>query len=160
MHKGQGPKEENNMQQNKINASLNEMLASLEIFYHKLQSFHWYVTGHAFFTIHAQLESYYEEVNDEIDEVAEALLKVGGKPVSRLGEFKELSKIQEDSGTYISADELMEKVLEDYRTLLGLATALKTMADEDKSYLVSSEMDDLIASFSKAVWMISQSMMK
>ena len=148
------------MQQNKVNSSMNELLGSLVVFYHKLQSYHWYVTGHAFFTIHAQLESYYDEVNEEIDEVAEALLKIGGKPVSRMSEFLALSKIQEDNGSYINADELMGKVLEDYRLLLGLASNIKKSADEENNYLVSTKMDDLIDSFSKAVWMISQSMIK
>ena len=148
------------MQQNKVNASMNELLGSLVVFYHKLQSFHWFVTGPSFFTIHAQLESYYDEVNEAIDEVAETLLKIGGKPVSRMGEFQELSKIQEDNGTYITADALMGKVLEDYRVLLGLAAAIKTNADEENLYLVSAKMDDLIDSFSKAAWMIAQSMMK
>lgn len=139
---------------------MNELLGSLVVFYHKLQSYHWYVTGHAFFTIHAQLESYYDEVNEEIDEVAEALLKIGGKPASRMSEFLALSKIQEDNGSYINADELMGKVLEDYRLLLGLASSIKESADEENNYLVSTKMDDLIDSFSKAVWMISQSMIK
>lgn len=148
------------MQQNKVNASMNELLGSLVVFYHKLQSYHWYVTGQAFFTIHAQLESYYDEVNEEIDEVAETLLQVGGKPVSRMSEFLKLSKIQEDGGTYIHAEELMGKVLEDYRLLTELTTEIKTSADEEKNYLVSAKMDDLLASFRKAVWMISQSRMK
>lgn len=148
------------MQQNKVNASMNGLLGSLVVFYHKLQSYHWYVTGHAFFTIHAQLESYYDEVNEEIDEVAETLLQVGGKPVSRMSEFLELSKIQEDSGTYISAEDAMEEVLKDYRLLTELTIEIKTSAEEEKNYLVSAKMDDLIASFRKAIWMISQSRMK
>ena len=148
------------MQQNKVNDSMNELLGSLVVFYHKLQSYHWYVTGHAFFTIHAQLESFYDEVNEEIDEVAETLLQVGGKPVSRMSEFLELSKIQEDGGTYICAEEALREVLEDYRLLTELATEITASADEEKNYLVSAKMDDLLASFSKAVWMISQSRMK
>ena len=47
---------------NTLHVSMNELLSTLEVFYHKLQSYHWYVKGHAFFTVHAQLESYYDEV--------------------------------------------------------------------------------------------------
>ena len=148
------------MTKNNVNTSMNELLGSLVVFYHKLQSFHWYVTGHAFFTIHAQLESYYDEVNEQIDEVAETLLKIGGRPVSRMNEFKEVSKIQEDSGTYIGADELMGKVKDDFSLLLGLVEDIKKSADESGEYLVSAKMDDLIDAYSKAVWMISQSMMQ
>ena len=138
---------------------MNELLSSLEVFYHKLQSYHWYVKGHAFFTVHAQLESYYDEVSEEIDEVAETLLMIGGAPVSTLKEFLELSKVSEAEGVYIKADELLPKVRDDYALLEKLAEGVKSTAEEEGNVLVSAKMDDLIESFSKAIWMISQSLM-
>ena len=138
---------------------MNELLSSLEVFYHKLQSYHWYVKGHAFFTVHAQLESYYDEVSEEIDEVAETLLMIGGAPVSTLKEFLELSKVSEAEGVYIKADELLPKVRDDYALLEKLAEGVKNTAEEEGNVLVSAKMDDLIESFSKAIWMISQSLM-
>lgn len=144
---------------NELNVSMNELLSSLEVFYHKLQSYHWYVKGHAFFTVHAQLESYYDEVSEEIDEVAETLLMIGGAPVSTLKEFLELSKVSEAEGVYIKADELLPKVRDDYALLEKLAEGVKNTAEEEGNVLVSAKMDDLIESFSKAIWMISQSLM-
>lgn len=144
---------------NELNVSMNELLSSLEVFYHKLQSYHWYVKGHAFFTVHAQLESYYDEVSEEIDEVAETLLMIGGAPVSTLKEFLELSKVSETEGVYIKADELLPKVRDDYALLEKLAEGVKSTAEEEGNVLVSAKMDDLIESFSKAIWMISQSLM-
>ncbi len=138
---------------------MNELLSSLEVFYHKLQSYHWYVKGHAFFTVHAQLESYYDEVSEEIDEVAETLLMIGGAPVSTLKEFLELSKVSEAEGVYIKADDLLPKVRDDYALLEKLAEGVKSTAEEEGNVLVSAKMDDLIESFSKAIWMISQSLM-
>lgn len=144
---------------NELNVSMNELLSSLEVFYHKLQSYHWYVKGHAFFTAHAQLESYYDEVSEEIDEVAETLLMIGGAPVSTLKEFLELSKVSEAEGVYIKADDLLPKVRDDYALLEKLAEGVKSTAEEEGNVLVSAKMDDLIESFSKAIWMISQSLM-
>ncbi len=144
---------------NELNVSMNELLSSLEVFYHKLQSYHWYVKGHAFFTVHAQLESYYDEVSEEIDEVAETLLMIGGAPVSTLKEFLELSKVSEAEGVYIKADDLLPKVRDDYALLEKLAEGVKSPAEEEGNALVSAKMDDLIESFSKAIWMISQSLM-
>lgn len=138
---------------------MNELLSSLEVFYHKLQSYHWYVKGHAFFTVHAQLESYYDEVSEEIDEVAETLLMIGGAPVSTLKEYLELSKVSEAEGVYIKADDLLPKVRDDYALLEKLAEGVKSTAEEEGNVLVSAKMDDLIESFSKAIWMISQSLM-
>lgn len=144
---------------NELNVSMNELLSSLEVFYHKLQSYHWYVKGHAFFTVHGQLESYYDEVSEEIDEVAETLLMIGGAPVSTLKEFLELSKVSEAEGVYIKADDLLPKVRDDYALLEKLAEGVKSTAEEEGNVLVSAKMDDLIESFSKAIWMISQSLM-
>lgn len=144
---------------NELNVSMNELLSSLEVFYHKLQSYHWYVKGHAFFTVHAQLGSYYDEVSEEIDEVAETLLMIGGAPVSTLKEFLELSKVSEAEGVYIKADDLLPKVRDDYALLEKLAEGVKSTAEEEGNALVSAKMDDLIESFSKAIWMISQSLM-
>lgn len=144
---------------NELNVSMNELLSSLEVFYHKLQSYHWYVKGHAFFTVHGQLESYYDEVSEEIDEVAETLLMIGGAPVSTLKEFLELSKVSEAEGVYIKADDLLPKVRDDYALLEKLAEGVKSTAEEEGNALVSAKMDDLIESFSKAIWMISQSLM-
>ena len=144
---------------NELNVSMNELLSSLEVFYHKLQSYHWYVKGHAFFTVHAQLEAYYDEGSEEIVEVAETLLMIGGAPVSTLKEFLELSKVSEAEGVYIKADDLLPKVRDDYALLEKLAEGVKSTAEEEGNALVSAKMDDLIESFSKAIWMISQSLM-
>lgn len=147
------------MNNNELNAKMNELLSTLEVFYHKLQSYHWYVKGHAFFTVHAQLESYYDEVKEEVDEVAEALLMIGDKPVSTLNEFLDLSKITEGGDVYVRAGELLPVVRDDFALIAKLAEGVKATADREGSALVSTKMDDVIASASKAVWMISQSMM-
>ena len=47
-----------------------------------------------FFTLHTQLESYYDEIAEQIDTVAETMLMVGQEPVSTLSEFQELSTIK------------------------------------------------------------------
>lgn len=51
--------------------NLNELLSDLNVFYRKLQNYHWNIKGKNFFTIHSKLEEYYNEVNEQIDEIAE-----------------------------------------------------------------------------------------
>ena len=54
----------------KMETKLNQLLADFVVEYHKLQTFHWYVKGKDFFTVHAKLEEYYHHVKENIDEVA------------------------------------------------------------------------------------------
>lgn len=130
---------------------MNQLLSSLEVFYHKLQSYHWYVKGPSFFTVHAQLESYYDEIKEQIDEVAETLLMIGEKPVSTLSEFIEQSTIKEAKNEYVSPKEFLPVLLSDFEDLLHQAKSIKKEADEKENPLVSAVMDGLIASYSKSI---------
>ncbi len=70
-----------------METKLNQLLADFVVEYHKLQTFHWYVKGKDFFTVHAKLEEYYDHVNENIDEVAEHILMLNMKPLASLQEF-------------------------------------------------------------------------
>lgn len=138
---------------------MNALLSDLVIFYHKLQSYHWYVKGCAFFQAHAKLEEYYDAINEQIDEVAETSLMSGFKPVSRVAEFTALTKIKETSGDYTDVNAVFSDILKDFKYLLKNAEELKADADKADNYLISAKMDDFIATYRKAVWMISQCLM-
>lgn len=138
---------------------MNVLLSDLVVFYHKLQSYHWYVKGNAFFQAHAKLEEYYDAINEQIDEVAETSLMSGFKPVSRVAEFTALTKIKETSGDYTDVNAVFSDILKDFKSLLKNAEELKADADKADNYLISAKMDDFIATYRKAVWMISQCLM-
>lgn len=138
---------------------MNVLLSDLVVFYHKLQSYHWYVKGCAFFQAHAKLEEYYDAINEQIDEVAETALMAGFKPVSRVADFTALTKIQEASGDYTDVAAVFTEVLKDFQYLLKSVEELKTDADKAGNYLISAKMDEFIAAYRKIVWMLSQSQM-
>ena len=60
----------------KVNEKMNVLLADLNVLYRKVQNYHWNVDGRNFFTIHAKLEEYYNEINEQIDEIAERILSI------------------------------------------------------------------------------------
>ena len=144
-----------------MNDQLNVLLADLEVFYHKLQSFHWYVAGEMFFQIHAKLEVYYDMVSEQVDEVAEMILMNEEKPVSLLTDFKSLSNIQESKNEFHGeVDLVLKEVKNDFESLLMEVKAIKKAADEEDNYLVSAKMDDYISSYSKQIWMLKQFLYK
>lgn len=140
-----------------IETKLNQLLANYEVEFHKLQTFHWYVKGHAFFQAHAKLEEYYDQAFATIDEIAEKLLMVGGKPLANLDEFKAHATIEEARGEYISPREVLKVVKADFELLLESAKEVKKAADEEENFLISAFADELIATLSKDIWMIGQS---
>lgn len=144
-----------------MNTKLNALLSNLEIFYHKLQSFHWYVAGETFFQAHAQLEHYYDEISEQVDEVAEAILMNGGTPVSTVKDFLSLATISEGKNEFDSnVRGIIETVKADFESLLAEVKEIKVLADEEGNYFISAKMDEFIGSYTKTIWMLSQFLMK
>ena len=137
---------------------LNEFLADLNVLYRKLQNYHWNVKGKNFFVLHSKLEEYYNGVNSEIDEIAEKILMLGGQPLGTMKDYLEISKIKEAENVKISGKEVLKNVLVDFAYIKKKAEFIKVKAEEASAVIISSYMDEVIEDYSKAYWMLSQSM--
>ena len=137
---------------------LNEFLADLNVLYRKLQNYHWNVKGKSFFVLHSKLEEYYNGVNSEIDEIAEKILMLAGQPLGTMKDYLEISNIKEAENVKISGDDVLKHVLEDFTYTKKKAESIKVKADEESATIISAYMDEVIEDYSKACWMLSQSM--
>lgn len=135
---------------------LNHLLANLVVEYHKLQNFHWYIKGSDFFTVHAKLEDYYNDINKAVDEVAESILMLEGKPLASLKDFAANASIKEAEAQFIKSDIVLAEVEKDYSLLLAEVIEIKKAADAEENFIISATMDDYIKNFTKAVWMLKQ----
>ena len=143
-----------------MEAKMNALLSDLVFFYHKLQSYHWYISGHTFFQTHAKLEEYYDDIRPQIDEVAETMLMSGYRPVSTMAAFARHAKVKDATEGFVGDVKVVyASILGDFKHLLESVKAIKADADASNNYLVSAKMDDYIESYSKAIWMISQASM-
>lgn len=135
---------------------LNHLLANLVVEYHKLQNFHWYIKGSDFFTVHAKLEDYYNDINKAVDEVAESILMLEGKPLASLKDFAANASIKEAEAQFIKSDIILAEVEKDYSLLLAEVIEIKKAADAEENFIISAMMDNYIKNFTKAVWMLKQ----
>ena len=135
---------------------LNKLLSDLNVFYRKLQNYHWNVKGHDFFTIHAKLEEYYNEVNEQIDEIAEHILILNGQPLGTMKDYINTSDIEEAKNEKITSQEIFTEVIEDLEKLLEDVKQIKKCADENEDYPTSSLMDEYIENYGKKLWMLKQ----
>ncbi|MFE4116572.1 Dps family protein [Priestia sp. YIM B13448] len=89
-----------------VNEIVNKQVANFSVMYIKLHNFHWYVKGEQFFTLHEKFEELYTETATIIDDLAERLLALEGKPVATMKESLELSSIKE-AGDETTGDMLL-----------------------------------------------------
>ena len=143
--------------ENQVN-DLNVLLADLNVFYRKLQNYHWNIIGKDFFVIHEKLEEYYDEINEQIDEVAEHILMLGGEPLGTMQDYLNTTCIKEAKNEKIQDNVMFENVIKDLETLLKKVTDIKKKADENSNYATSSLMDEYISNYIKKLWMLKQMM--
>lgn len=139
---------------------LNVFLSDLNVFYRKLQNYHWNIIGPHFFVLHEKLEEYYNEINCQIDEIAEHILMLGKQPLGTMKDYLEKTCIAEANNEKVNDNVVLDNVIKDYGTLLQKVTKIKKDADEQNLYDTSSLMDDFISSYTKHLWMLRQTLGK
>ena len=135
---------------------LNRFLSDLNVFYRKLQNYHWNIIGKDFFVIHSKLEEYYDKINEQIDEVAEHILMLEGQPFGRMENYLENTSLEEAENEKIKDDQVFENIQKDYEILLQEVSKIKKQAEEQNNYLTSSLMDNYLTDYTKILWMLNQ----
>lgn len=139
-----------------MNNELNKLLSDLAVFYRKLQNYHWNIKGSDFFTVHAKLEEYYDDVNEQIDEIAEHILILGYEPLGTLKDYLANTNIQEANNEKTVSNQIFQEVKKDLETLLNRAKRIKKIAEGEEEYVTSSLMDAYMQDYVKKIWMLNQ----
>ena len=139
----------------KIVKKLNLYLANLNVLYRKVQNYHWNIVGAGFFSVHAKLEEYYDAINTQIDDVAERILSIGGRPLGTLKDYLEVTTIKEAENKEISIPEAVADVKKEFEAMLKLVKEVKEAADEENDYGTSALVDEYINTYEKNLWMLN-----
>ena len=134
---------------------LNLYLANLNVLYRKVQNYHWNIVGAGFFSVHAKLEEYYDAINTQIDDVAERILSIGGRPLGTLKDYLEVTTIKEAENKEISIPEAVADVKKEFEAMLKLVKEVKEAADEENDYGTSALVDEYINTYEKNLWMLN-----
>lgn len=136
---------------------LNCYLANLNVFYRKLQNYHWNIKGEHFFVWHEKLEQCYQTINEQIDEIAEHILMIEGQPLGRMADYLKETKIKEAENKKVDHRTVLEQILEDYKILLEDTKNIKKLAEKQESYTTSNLVDEYRGQYEKILWMLTQS---
>ena len=132
---------------------LNKLVANLTVLYTKLHSFHWYVRGRNFYTLHEVFENYYNYTAESLDEAAEWLLAIGGRPVSTLKGALEIATIKEASEQETTS-EMVSAVFQDFKSLINDLTHLMEVAEDEGDQGTSDFALGLKTQLEKNDWML------
>lgn len=137
-----------------LNKELNKQVATWSVMYTKLHNYHWYVKGQAFFTLHAKFEELYNEATLHMDEIAERLLTLGGKPTATLKEHLELSVVKEATGEE-STEEMVGTIVKDFDTIMKSLKKGMDQAAKDEDDMTEDLLNAVYQSIEKHQWMLN-----
>lgn len=108
---------------------LNSLLATYSVYYQNLRGFHWNITGKEFFELHLKFEELYTAAQLTIDDVAERILTLGGRPLHTFEQFLASSKIPSATGL-TGAKNTVETTLENLSALISLEREVASLASD------------------------------
>lgn len=142
-----------------LTEKLNDLLANFHIYYQNIRGFHWNIKGNDFFQLHPKFEQLYTDALVSIDEIAERILTLGGKPKHafsaflEIAEIKEVKDISDSEGTVRATVSNLGSLIKMEREILTIAAEA---SDEGTIALVS----EYIKNHEKEVWMLNAWMNK
>jgi len=96
---------------------LNILLADEHVLYTKIRNYHWNVEGSNFMEMHKFYEGLYDEVAEQIDEIAERIRQLGHYAQGRLKDFLKQANLDEQEYTNDQRTQL-QNLLDDNETII------------------------------------------
>lgn len=138
-----------------ISELMKEVLADQFVLYTKARNYHWNVTGPQFYGLHGAFEKIYDELAEDIDNVAERIRVLGSKSPGTLKEFLSLSSLQEEPGKYPDHLSMVQNIANDFETVIDkLNLAASKMQNEFNDEVSAGMFYSLVEKYQKTVWML------
>jgi starvation-inducible DNA-binding protein len=111
--------EYNKLDQAQVIRNLNILLASYEVFLHKLRVYYWNIAGQDYFNLRREFMEIYRRNFDSSNEIAERLRIFNQSPITLLKDVIRLSRIKENDRN-LAGFEMVKDLLNDYLILISI----------------------------------------
>ena len=132
---------------------LNVLLANYQTYYQNLRGVHWNIKGKGFFTLHAKFEELYNAAQEQVDQIAERILTLGGVPFNTLASYVKHATIPVGENV-TDDDKAVRLVIDSIVALLPLERELLTFSDEINDEGTNTLISDFIVEQEKNLWML------
>jgi starvation-inducible DNA-binding protein len=137
-----------------LTMSLNKLLSDYHIFYQNVRGFHWNVMGSDFFDLHVRFEELYNQLYENIDELAERILTLGYRPLHAYTDFlkntnhKEITNVKDGK-------ECVANVIDGLGMLIVVHREIVKKADETDDIATADMLTKFVGDLEKRLWMFT-----
>jgi bacterioferritin len=117
---------------------LNQMLADTMTLRDLYKKHHWQVSGNTFYQLHLLFDKHYDEQVELIDQIAERIKQLGGKPEMNPAALTDLSHSEYREGTSL-ADMIREDLIAERIAISSYREIIKFFGDKDSTSRIMLE---------------------
>jgi starvation-inducible DNA-binding protein len=132
---------------------LGKLLADEYVLYTKTRNYHWNVVGPHFNDLHKFFESQYEQIDSDIDEIAERIRSLGEKTPATLAEFVKNATIKEHPD-FPSADKMVSNLVSDHESVIRTLRKTVSTCEQNNDAGTADFLTGLIEKHEKNAWML------
>lgn len=134
---------------------MNQLVVDLSQFSAVIHQTHWYMRGPRFLSLHPKMDEFRGEIENQLDEIAERLITLGGKPYATLSEILEYTQITEEKSSFdISMDQRLLTLVENYLYIRGLYENGILIASREGDSVTEDIFIGFKGAIEKNIWMI------
>ncbi|WP_164668919.1 Dps family protein [Virgibacillus doumboii] len=106
------------MDNQKLINFLNQLLSNYFVMYVKLHRYHWFIQGKHFFQLHEVFEEMYTTFAADLDDIAERVLMIDGKPLATMIKYIKEATLEEATADD-KEDEIIRQLITDYKQMIS-----------------------------------------
>ena len=133
--------------------ALNVLLANYQTYYQNLRGVHWNIKGKRFFELHVKFEDLYTAAQEQIDEIAERILTLGGVPYHTFASYVKHATVPVGENVF-DDDKTVRLVIDSISELLRVERPLLDLSDELNDEGTNTLISDLVVEQEMNVWML------
>jgi len=141
------------MTNTKLINKLNVLLSDYQIYYQNLRGFHWNIQGKHFFQLHEKFEELYIDTAAKVDEIAERILTIDGKPLHSFEDYVNNSTISPKKDVH-DGEAAVLGIKTDLDELIALQNEIKEIAAESDDNATEDMMIGYNEQQQKTRWMM------
>ncbi len=141
------------MTNTKLINKLNVLLSDYQIYYQNLRGFHWNIQGKHFFQLHEKFEELYLDTAAKVDEIAERILTIDGKPLHSFEDYVKNSTISPKKDVH-DGEAAVLGIKTDLDELIALQNEIKEIAAESDDNATEDMMIGYNEQQQKTRWMM------
>lgn len=137
-----------------VTEAVNPLIADAFALYVKTKNYHWHLHGSHFRDYHVLFDEQAEAIFGSIDAMAERVRKVGGMTIRSVSEISQLQTIQDDNSNPVSADEMVNRLLEDNAHMAKTIRNAISICDKNRDSATSNVLQEVLDQTERRTWFL------